>query len=147
VVTCFFVDTAKNIVEYVEVISQILKPGGRWINLGPLLYHFSDSPSEPSIELSYQQLRAVIASYGFTIEKENITACGYTHTNNSMLRILYNCVFFSAVLSHATTSTPSPTSTVPSASPPSSPALSSSSSSSTSSSKRKKKNDSSAIAD
>ena len=34
VVTCFFVDTAKNIVEYVEIIERILKKGGMWINLG-----------------------------------------------------------------------------------------------------------------
>lgn len=28
VVTCFFIDTAHNIVEYLEVIARVLKPGG-----------------------------------------------------------------------------------------------------------------------
>lgn len=69
VVTCFFLDTAHNIVEYIKIISKILKDGGVssqlpsssvkyillqkkiiidlfgwqvWINLGPLLYHFAD---------------------------------------------------------------------------------------------------------
>lgn len=28
VVTCFFIDTAHNIVEYIEIISRILKEGG-----------------------------------------------------------------------------------------------------------------------
>lgn len=28
VVTCFFIDTAHNIVEYIEIISKILKDGG-----------------------------------------------------------------------------------------------------------------------
>lgn len=28
VVTCFFIDTAHNIVEYLEVIARALKPGG-----------------------------------------------------------------------------------------------------------------------
>jgi hypothetical protein len=28
VVTCFFIDTAHNIVEYIEIIARILKPGG-----------------------------------------------------------------------------------------------------------------------
>lgn len=28
VVTCFFLDTAHNIVEYIEIISRILKEGG-----------------------------------------------------------------------------------------------------------------------
>lgn len=34
IVTCFFLDTANNIIEFVEHIKSILKPGGRWINLG-----------------------------------------------------------------------------------------------------------------
>eukprot|EP00002_Diphylleia_rotans_P027145 TRINITY_DN5430_c0_g1_i3.p1 TRINITY_DN5430_c0_g1~~TRINITY_DN5430_c0_g1_i3.p1 ORF type:complete len:354 (+),score=78.41 TRINITY_DN5430_c0_g1_i3:59-1120(+) len=34
VCTCFFLDTAHNIVEYVEIISRILKPGGVWANFG-----------------------------------------------------------------------------------------------------------------
>lgn len=42
VVTCFFLDTAKNIIEYMEVIHTTLKQNGTWINIGPLLYHFED---------------------------------------------------------------------------------------------------------
>lgn len=34
VTTCFFIDTAHNVIEYVETIWKILKPGGAWINLG-----------------------------------------------------------------------------------------------------------------
>lgn len=34
VATCFFIDTAKNIIRYLEIIHQILKPGGTWINIG-----------------------------------------------------------------------------------------------------------------
>lgn len=34
VVTCFFIDTAKNILDYIQVIWDALKPGGIWINLG-----------------------------------------------------------------------------------------------------------------
>ena len=50
VLTCFFVDTAPVVFEfkfkfklmdrYIELIYSILKPGGYWINLGPLLYHW-----------------------------------------------------------------------------------------------------------
>jgi len=39
-----------------------------WINLGPLLYHFSDLPNEDSIEPSYQVVREVIVGIGFEIE-------------------------------------------------------------------------------
>jgi carnosine N-methyltransferase len=34
VVTCFFMDTAKNIIEYMEVIHKTLKQNGTWINIG-----------------------------------------------------------------------------------------------------------------
>lgn len=40
IVTCFFIDTAPVVIEYIDVINHILKPGGIWINLGPLLYHW-----------------------------------------------------------------------------------------------------------
>ena len=46
VVTCFFLDTAHNVMEYIECIHKILKKGGIWINLGPLLYHYSEQPNE-----------------------------------------------------------------------------------------------------
>ena len=41
IVTCFFIDCAHNINDFIELIHKILKPGGRWINLGPLLYHYA----------------------------------------------------------------------------------------------------------
>ena len=53
VVTSFFLDTARNVLDYIELIHQILKPGGHWINLGPLLYHYADMPGELSIEPPY----------------------------------------------------------------------------------------------
>lgn len=40
VVTCFFIDTAHNIIEYLEIMNHCLKPGGHWVNMGPLLYHW-----------------------------------------------------------------------------------------------------------
>ncbi|CAN1745684.1 Carnosine N-methyltransferase [Linum perenne] len=71
VVTCFFIDTAHNIVEYIETISKILKDGGVWINLGPLLYHFADmygQEDEMSIELSLEDVKRVALHYGFEFE-------------------------------------------------------------------------------
>lgn len=57
VLTCFFIDTAKNIILYIHTIANAIKPGGLWANVGPLLYHFADSPTEMSIELSYEEIR------------------------------------------------------------------------------------------
>lgn len=42
VLTCFFIDTANNIIDYIETIHKLLKPNGIWINLGPLEYHFAN---------------------------------------------------------------------------------------------------------
>lgn len=99
IATCFFIDTAHNIVAYVETIQKILKPGGYWINLGPLLYHFSDVPNELSIEISYEDLRRlVVQEFKFELIKEDTKMIRSTYIDNakSMLQTIYNCVFFVA---------------------------------------------------
>eukprot|EP00126_Sphaerothecum_destruens_P002238 Sdes_comp15676_c0_seq1m4697 len=71
VATCFFIDTAANVVAYIEKIWKILKPGGCWINFGPLLYHYSDiSSSHMSIELSLEEVLDVTRSFGFVIDSQ-----------------------------------------------------------------------------
>ena len=55
VVTCFFIDTAPNVISYIETIRQCLKSGGIWINLGPLLWHFESSPTPAEREEKRQQ--------------------------------------------------------------------------------------------
>lgn len=95
--TVFFLDTAHNIVAYIETIFRILKPGGYWINFGPLLYHFADMINESSIELSYEEIRHVIQRLNFDILKEvTDLPSGYTQNPRSMLKYEYNCVFFVA---------------------------------------------------
>lgn len=34
IVTCFFLDTARNVLQYMELINRLLAPGGIWINQG-----------------------------------------------------------------------------------------------------------------
>ncbi|KAG8383913.1 hypothetical protein BUALT_Bualt04G0063500 [Buddleja alternifolia] len=97
VVTCFFIDTAHNIVEYIEIISKILKDGGVWINLGPLLYHFADTynqEDEMSIELSLEDVKRVASHYGFDIEKESNIETTYTTNPRSMMQNRYYAAFW-----------------------------------------------------
>ncbi|KAG1682207.1 Carnosine N-methyltransferase [Nymphon striatum] len=95
IASCFFIDTASNICQYIDIIWKILKPGGFWINLGPLLYHFSDLENENSIEPSYEDVREIILSYGFEMLKENINVkTTYAENPNSMMKYAYNSVFF-----------------------------------------------------
>ncbi|URE20637.1 N2227-like protein [Musa troglodytarum] len=89
VVTCFFVDTAHNIVEYIETISKLLKTGGVWVNLGPLLYHFADSygpEDEMSIELSLEDVKKIAFHFGFVMEKEKVIETTYTANPRSMMQ-------------------------------------------------------------
>ncbi|KNC80135.1 hypothetical protein SARC_07498 [Sphaeroforma arctica JP610] len=96
VASCYFIDTAKNIIQYIERIYDILKPGGVFVNMGPLLYHFSDSP-ELSIELSYEEVKDVMLATGFVIEEERRGIhSNYIGNTKSLYNISYECVFFVA---------------------------------------------------
>ena len=55
VVTVFFLDTAPNVLRYIEVIHDCLKNGGYWINLGPLLWHFEETRGPPVEQASSRQ--------------------------------------------------------------------------------------------
>ncbi|XP_062180100.1 uncharacterized protein LOC133884637 isoform X1 [Phragmites australis] len=97
VVTCFFLDTAHNIVEYIEIISKVLKDGGVWINLGPLLYHFADSygpDDDMSIELSLEDVKKVAYHYGFVMEVENMIDTTYSANMRAMMQNRYRAAFW-----------------------------------------------------
>ncbi|KAF5458563.1 hypothetical protein F2P56_022585 [Juglans regia] len=97
VVTCFFIDTAHNIIEYIEIISRILKDGGVWINMGPLLYHFADmygQEDEMSIELSLEDVKRIALHYGFHFEKEKTIETTYTTNPRSMMQNRYYAAFW-----------------------------------------------------
>ncbi|PVU98618.1 hypothetical protein BB559_001450 [Furculomyces boomerangus] len=99
VVTCFFIDTAKNPVHYLETIYKILKKGGVWINIGPLLWHFEDIPGESSVELTFQELMVLISNVGFSVDIKSIKMdiqSPYSENKKSMLKYIYNTPFFIA---------------------------------------------------
>nr|CAH7759404.1 unnamed protein product [Callosobruchus chinensis] len=95
VATCFFIDCAPNVVQFIETIFTILKPGGLWVNLGPLLYHYADMKNQDSIEPSFQVVEKVIKNVGFVIEKcETNVKAKYCQNPKSMLQYEYDSVFF-----------------------------------------------------
>ena len=97
IVTCYFIDTANNIIEYIETIHNILKVGGLWINFGPLLYHYTENEEEVSIELSWEEIKHIIIGFGFEFKKIEIVKTTYSSNKDSMTQRIYKCVFFSAV--------------------------------------------------
>ena len=97
VVTCFFIDCAHNVIDFLEQIHRVLKTGGKWINFGPLLYHFADSTHESSIEPSYDILHNMIEQVGFEfLREETDLKSMYCNNEKSMFQFDYTCVFFTA---------------------------------------------------
>jgi carnosine N-methyltransferase len=97
IVTCFFLDTANNVIEYIETISEIIKTNGIWINIGPLLYHYTEMENEISIELSWDEIKKIIIGYGFEIKKEEYIKTTYSSYEESLMQTVYNCIFFVAI--------------------------------------------------
>lgn len=79
-VSHFFIDTATNILTYLETIHAMLKPGGVWINFGPLLYG-----SMPALQLSMDEVIAMAESLGLELELPSET-CGKAMKFNSRVR-------------------------------------------------------------
>ncbi|TBU63507.1 N2227-domain-containing protein [Dichomitus squalens] len=97
VLTCFFIDTAKNIVDYLRVIHRILAPGGVWINLGPLLWHWEgNTTNDPSVELTLDEVKALARKIGFKISNERTIDTTYTNNAQSMLGYVYHAAFWTA---------------------------------------------------
>ncbi|GIZ46823.1 hypothetical protein CKM354_000993200 [Cercospora kikuchii] len=121
VTTCFFIDTAPNVISYIETIKNCLRTGGFWINLGPLLWHFESAPTpaerdkqrgrtvggagsgddgigEPgSFELSNDEVVALVKHYGFEmVEQKQASPTGYIQDPSSMLQNVYRPVFWVA---------------------------------------------------
>jgi carnosine N-methyltransferase len=116
VATVFFIDTAPNILRYIETVQNCLKRGGLWINLGPLLWHSRTQDlqedaddkmsndgdigiADPgSVELTDDEVMALVQHYGFSIEKHEPGAVetGYITNPRSMLQSTYRASFWVA---------------------------------------------------
>lgn len=121
VATVFFIDTAPNLIRYIEAVRSCLKEGGIWINLGPLLWHPPPPRKEHgdegdddgqqnseendagigdpgSFELSNEEVIALVEHLGFTIEKQEVGTIetGYISNPQSMLLNTYRPSFWVA---------------------------------------------------
>ncbi|KAK4191417.1 N2227-like protein-domain-containing protein [Podospora australis] len=111
VATVFFLDTAPNLVRYLECIYSCLKPGGILVNIGPLLWHFEGQVpgskqvdddegdtvaemsgiAEPgSFELTDDEVMQLVTKCGFVVEsREQNLEAPYIHDAQSMLQTKY----------------------------------------------------------
>lgn len=95
IATCFFIDTARSVLTYLRIIHGLLADGGVWVNLGPLLWHFENTPAagakgERSIELSLDEVLALASEVGFEIKEHKMVRSTYTGTPDGMLEHVYN---------------------------------------------------------
>jgi N2227-like protein len=83
VVTCFFLDTATNVYEYISTIHYSLPPGGIWINIGPLRWH-RNSLLHPASD----ELQQILSSFQFEILQWTIdpTPMEYRDSESNFVR-------------------------------------------------------------
>ncbi|KAG0135238.1 hypothetical protein HOY82DRAFT_159106 [Tuber indicum] len=114
--TVFFIDTAPNLISYLETIKHLLVDDGIWMNFGPLLWHFEEHAQEQQqrkrrdsgegedvgaagkFELCLDEVLALVQMCGFKLEKVVTGAkTGYVDDEKSMLRHEYEGVFWVAI--------------------------------------------------
>ncbi|KAE9980490.1 hypothetical protein BLS_008687 [Venturia inaequalis] len=124
VVTCFFIDTSLNFLDYASTAHNCLREGGIWINIGPLLWNTEengpagnkegDTDEQESwnaqrhqsrtadgtslVELTAEEVLLVLQKTGFVIEQadSNIGNSSYVGNPASLLQYSYNMVFWVA---------------------------------------------------
>lgn len=118
VVCSFFLDTAPSIVDYIQIMYDMLKPGGFVISFGPLLYHWSGPAMRPddkttaayrdrysyldarylnSVDICWEDVREIFINVGFEIVEEKTGLHSlYTADRRSMMNMSYRCISFAA---------------------------------------------------
>ena len=111
--TVFFIDTAPNIIRYIQAVHNCLKVGGIWINVGPLHWHWEEKSPETeqgdklkkhlknvedagigdpgSVELTDEEVIKLVEHFGFSIEKHEPGSIesGYIGNDRGMLQSIY----------------------------------------------------------
>ncbi|PWN97760.1 N2227-domain-containing protein [Tilletiopsis washingtonensis] len=96
VATVYFVDTARNVVRYLEVLNHVLPVGGIWINAGPLLWHYENN-GDLSIELTLEEMLGLVEQMGFELLKHRaLPPQPYTGNAACMLSYQYTPAFWVA---------------------------------------------------
>ena len=103
IVTQFFIDTGSNVVATLQQIKGLLKPGGRWINLGPLLWSGGGSVA---MELNLEEVLELAKEVGFEIMidegqveekyRRRTVECEYTADRMGTFQRIYHAEFWVA---------------------------------------------------
>jgi hypothetical protein len=69
VVTCFFLDTATNVLDHLRRIALLLPAGGVWVNAGPVQWH-----RNALVALTTRELRTAVEAAGFEVLEWRVDA-------------------------------------------------------------------------
>ncbi|KEP61172.1 UNVERIFIED_CONTAM: methyltransferase [Hammondia hammondi] len=92
VVTCFFLDATRSVLKCIDTVMKLLRQGV-WICVGPALYHFADDPTDPALQLAWDEILALV-KVGFKLVEERWTNLVYASDSNALLQTIYRCKFF-----------------------------------------------------
>ncbi|GJJ08527.1 hypothetical protein Clacol_002745 [Clathrus columnatus] len=95
VITHFFIDTSNNIISTIQKIHSLLKPGGTWINVGPLLWM---TGAQSTMEMSLDEILQLSEMMGFTVHESSRQTIDSEYTRNelAMIRWIYEAEFWVA---------------------------------------------------
>lgn len=110
VTTCFFLDTAHNVLDYIKTIHHCLREGGYWVNMGPTLWHYEgdlgtievekDGKKVHSImegmELTRDELTSLVERMGFEIEEQDAVKTTYCGDPKALGNFVYDAEFWVA---------------------------------------------------
>ena len=71
-------------------VFAVLRPGGVWINQGPLLYH----GKRGGPQLTSDELMLLLERRGFEVLEQAFRPCVYSQDDTSMCRSEYNCLYY-----------------------------------------------------
>ncbi|OHE92548.1 hypothetical protein CORC01_12127 [Colletotrichum orchidophilum] len=93
VVTLFFIDIGDNVVDFLTNIHRLLKPGGAWINLGPLKYG-----SHTALQLSAEEVLHLADLIGFDVDHSSRKSVNslYADQPDTLLKFTYVAQFWTA---------------------------------------------------
>jgi len=95
IVTHYFIDTSVNIIATLQKIHSLLKSGGAWINLGPLLW----MNTRTTMELSLEEVLQLGRNIGFDIlsGSRRTVPSEYTRDKKAMMSWVYKAEFWVAI--------------------------------------------------
>ncbi|OJJ45970.1 hypothetical protein ASPZODRAFT_25875 [Penicilliopsis zonata CBS 506.65] len=93
VVTLFFIDMSENVIDFLSNIHRLLKPGGVWINLGPLKWG-----THTALQLSVEEVLQLADLLGFNVDhtsRKEIDSL-YAEQPETLLKFTYVTQLWSA---------------------------------------------------